>query len=185
MWDKKDYLSQGSQSAQRRSKAVWGSAPLIKSNAKPCLSRPTFKNKSGGKCCCFASQRSQRRWVIRISEREILTKTYLELKLMEINHSVNQVSDVHKKQLLTYLKLSNKPLGLLINFNEALLKDGITRIINELWCACFSILPLKESENNSEPLRTLWEIRFWLCSLSAQLTKHWIDPCLSAFIRVP
>ena len=45
--------------------------------------------------------------------------------------SVNQVSDVHKKQLLTYLKLSNKPLGLLINFNEVLLKDGITRIINE------------------------------------------------------
>jgi len=46
--------------------------------------------------------------------------------------SVNQVSDVHKKQLLTYLKLSNKPLGLLINFNEVLLKDGITRIINDL-----------------------------------------------------
>ena len=46
--------------------------------------------------------------------------------------SVNQVSDVHKKQLLTYLKLSQKPLGLLINFNEVLLKDGITRIVNEL-----------------------------------------------------
>ena len=45
--------------------------------------------------------------------------------------SVNQVNDVHKKQLLTYLKLSQKPLGLLINFNEVLLKDGITRIINE------------------------------------------------------
>ena len=46
--------------------------------------------------------------------------------------SVNQVNDVHKKQLLTYLKLSQKPLGLLINFNEVLLKDGITRIVNEL-----------------------------------------------------
>ena len=34
------------------------------------------------------------------------------------------------KQLLTYLRLANKPLGLLINFNEALLKNGITRIIN-------------------------------------------------------
>jgi GxxExxY protein len=44
--------------------------------------------------------------------------------------SVEQVRDVHKKQLLTYLKLANKPLGLLINFNEVLLKDGITRIIN-------------------------------------------------------
>ena len=44
--------------------------------------------------------------------------------------SVEQVRDVHKKQLLTYLKLSNKPLGLLINFNEVLLKNGLTRIIN-------------------------------------------------------
>jgi len=44
--------------------------------------------------------------------------------------SVDKVQDVHKKQLLTYLRLANKPLGLLINFNEALLKNGITRIIN-------------------------------------------------------
>ena len=44
--------------------------------------------------------------------------------------SVEQVRDVHKKQLLTYLKLANRPLGLLINFNEVLLKNGITRIIN-------------------------------------------------------
>ena len=45
--------------------------------------------------------------------------------------SVDKVQDIHKKQLLTYLRLAKKPLGLLINFNEALLKDGITRIINE------------------------------------------------------
>jgi GxxExxY protein len=45
--------------------------------------------------------------------------------------SVDKVQDVHKKQLLTYLRLAKKPLGLLINFNEALIKDGITRIINE------------------------------------------------------
>jgi len=44
--------------------------------------------------------------------------------------SVEKVQDVHKKQLLTSLRLANKPLGLLINFNEALLKGGITRIIN-------------------------------------------------------
>jgi GxxExxY protein len=45
--------------------------------------------------------------------------------------SVDKVQDIHKKQLLTYLRLAKKPLGLLINFNEVLLKDGITRIINE------------------------------------------------------
>ena len=44
--------------------------------------------------------------------------------------SVEQVMEVHKKQLLTYLKLTKKPLGLLINFNEKLLKNGITRIVN-------------------------------------------------------
>ena len=44
--------------------------------------------------------------------------------------SVENILKVHKKQLLTYLRLANKPLGLLINFNEVLLKDGITRIIN-------------------------------------------------------
>lgn len=44
--------------------------------------------------------------------------------------SVEQVQPVHKKQLLTYLRLANKPLGLLINFNQTMLKEGITRIIN-------------------------------------------------------
>ena len=44
--------------------------------------------------------------------------------------SVKKVEAVHKKQLLTYLRLADKPLGLLINFNEPLLKHGITRIIN-------------------------------------------------------
>ncbi|BBO81322.1 GxxExxY protein [Desulfosarcina ovata] len=45
--------------------------------------------------------------------------------------SVELVKSVHKKQLLTYLRLAKKPIGLLINFNETLLKEGITRIINE------------------------------------------------------
>ena len=44
--------------------------------------------------------------------------------------SVEKIKDIHKKQLLTYLRLAKMPLGLLINFNELLLKDGITRIIN-------------------------------------------------------
>jgi len=39
---------------------------------------------------------------------------------------------VHKKQLLTYLKLADKRLGLLINFGAVLIKDGITRVVNNL-----------------------------------------------------
>lgn len=46
--------------------------------------------------------------------------------------SVEDIAPVHKKQLLTYLKLADKRLGLLINFNAALIKDGITRIVNGL-----------------------------------------------------
>lgn len=45
--------------------------------------------------------------------------------------SVETLADVHHKQLLTYLKLSDKRLGLLINFNSASLKDSIVRIVNK------------------------------------------------------
>jgi GxxExxY protein len=46
--------------------------------------------------------------------------------------SVESLNDVHHKQLLTYLKLSGKKLGLLMNFNVASMKDGIVRIVNKL-----------------------------------------------------
>jgi len=44
--------------------------------------------------------------------------------------TVDKLIPVHEAQLLTYLKLSEKRLGLLINFNESLLKDGIRRMLN-------------------------------------------------------
>ena len=46
--------------------------------------------------------------------------------------SVELVAPVHKKQLLTYLKLADKRLGLLINFGSSRIKDGIIRIVNGL-----------------------------------------------------
>ena len=46
--------------------------------------------------------------------------------------SIEKVLPVHHKQLLTYLRLTKKPLGLLINFNATKLVDGITRIANNL-----------------------------------------------------
>jgi GxxExxY protein len=46
--------------------------------------------------------------------------------------SVEKVAPVHKKQLLTYLRLADKKLGLLINFGEALIKNGISRVVNGL-----------------------------------------------------
>ncbi len=46
--------------------------------------------------------------------------------------SVEQIHPVHKKQLLTYLRLADKRLGLLINFNVPLIKDGVSRVVNRL-----------------------------------------------------
>ncbi len=53
-------------------------------------------------------------------------KVIIEIK------SVESIAPVHPKQLLTYLKITGLKLGLLINFNEALIKYGITRIVNKL-----------------------------------------------------
>lgn len=53
-------------------------------------------------------------------------KVILELK------SVEEISRVHQKQLLTYLRLTKMKLGLLVNFNEELIKNGIQRIVNGL-----------------------------------------------------
>ncbi len=51
-------------------------------------------------------------------------KVILELK------SVETTSRAHKKQVLTYLKLTGMKLGYLLNFGESLMKDGITRLLN-------------------------------------------------------
>ena len=67
--------------------------------------------------------------------------------------SVEEIKPVHQKQLLTYLRLTNKPLGLLLNFNVPLLKDGITRIITKNPLPDF---PLKNQANpNPVPLVSL------------------------------
>ncbi len=54
------------------------------------------------------------------------SKVILELK------SIENINSAHKKQLLTYLKLTGMKLGYLLNFGEALLKRGITRTVNGL-----------------------------------------------------
>ena len=51
-------------------------------------------------------------------------RVVIELKCVE------KLLFVHRAQLLTYLRLARKPVGLLINFNEQVLKDGIRRVIN-------------------------------------------------------
>jgi GxxExxY protein len=60
------------------------------------------------------------------AELIIEDKVILELK------SVENVVPVHKKQLLTYLRLADKRLGLLINFGAELIRDGISRVVSGL-----------------------------------------------------
>lgn len=83
---------------------------------------------------------------LRVEKQKVLPVVYENLRMesafridLLVNNaviveikSVESVLPVHKKQLLTYLRLADKRLGLLINFNEAHLKDGITRIVNNL-----------------------------------------------------
>lgn len=54
-------------------------------------------------------------------------KVIIEIK------SVEQLTDVHVAQVLTYLKLSNNKIGLLINFNTYRVKDGLRRLINKYY----------------------------------------------------
>jgi GxxExxY protein len=53
-------------------------------------------------------------------------KVILEIK------SIETLADIHFKQVLTYLKLTNLKLGLIVNFNVVLLKDGIKRVANNV-----------------------------------------------------
>jgi GxxExxY protein len=56
----------------------------------------------------------------------------IEKKVVVEIKSVEALNDVHLAQVLTYLRLSDCKLGLLINFNVLLLKDGIKRVVNNL-----------------------------------------------------
>jgi GxxExxY protein len=81
---------------------------------------------------------------LRVEKQKALPLVYEEVKLdvgyridiiieykfiVEIK-SVEALNDVHLAQLLTYLRLSDCKLGLLINFNVKLLKDGVRRVVN-------------------------------------------------------
>lgn len=56
----------------------------------------------------------------------------IENKVIIENKSVKVLNDIHLAQILTYLKLTNCKLGMLINFNVKLIKHGIKRVVNNL-----------------------------------------------------
>jgi GxxExxY protein len=69
---------------------------------------------------------------VTLDEAAFRADLIVEGKVIVEVKSVADLAPVHRKQLLTYLRLSDKRLGLLINFNVSLIKDGITRVANNL-----------------------------------------------------
>lgn len=73
--------------------------------------------------------------MIPLSYRETILDSGLRLDLLVANQivvefkAVEAVLPVHHSQLLTYMRLANKPIGLLVNFNTQFLKDGVGRMV--------------------------------------------------------
>jgi GxxExxY protein len=66
---------------------------------------------------------------IRFDEGYRLDLVVNDLVIVEVK-SIEAVTAILRKQILTYLRLTNRPLGLILNFNVNLMKDGISRIAN-------------------------------------------------------
>ncbi|MGA9994042.1 MAG: GxxExxY protein [Pyrinomonadaceae bacterium] len=75
--------------------------------------------------------------------------------------SIDAIAPVHRKQLLTYLRLADKRLGLLVNFNVELIKDGISRVVNNLqarvWVRIWVHAKARRKEK-PEAQTSLWRI---------------------------
>ena len=56
----------------------------------------------------------------------------IDNKIITELKSIEKIEPIHKAQLLSYLKLSGQRLGLLLNFNVSVMKDGIVRLVNQL-----------------------------------------------------
>jgi len=56
---------------------------------------------------------------------------FIDERLVVEIKSVEKLSKAHAKQVLTYLRLTKRPVGLLLNFSEATMKDGIRRLVND------------------------------------------------------
>ena len=75
----------------------------------------------------------------------------VEDKLLVEIKSVERLAPVHGKQLLTYLRLTDQPVGLLLNFSGATMKEGIRRVVNNYRPQTLSASPrLRVNQSNGE-----------------------------------
>ena len=80
----------------------------------------------------YASRQSRWFWEDVHMEVGFRADLIVEGKVIVEIKSIEAIAPVHRKQLLTYLRLTGKKLGLLINFDTELIKDGISRVVNRL-----------------------------------------------------
>jgi len=131
--------TQGSQSSTENqlSKIIFDCALKVHRTLGPGLLESSYEE-----CLCYELKKSG----LRIIKQKPLPLIYEGVKL-EIGYrvdilvenkviieikAVEALNDIHLAQVLTYLKLSSCKLGLLINFNVTLIKNGIKRVVNNL-----------------------------------------------------
>ena len=81
-----------------------------------------------------------------IFEEGFRTDLLVEGRVVVELKSVEKLAPVHSKQVLTYLRLMNLPVGLLINFGAATLKEGLHRIVNNLPTSASPRLRVNQSQ---------------------------------------
>ncbi len=119
------------------SKLIIGAAIKVHRETGPGLLESAYE-----KCLCLELKKSN----LRIENQKIIDLIYngenlgssykadiiVEDRVLIEIKSVEQIASVHVAQTYTYLKILNLKLGILINFNTAMLKDGIKRVVNKI-----------------------------------------------------
>jgi len=117
---------------------IIGSAIEVHKNIGPGLLESAYEE-----CLCYELRKKQFKlkqqlWLplrykdVIVKEKMYRLDIWLEKKVILDVKSIETVLPVHEKQVLTYLKLTDCKLGLLLNFNVPVLKEGICRIVNGL-----------------------------------------------------
>lgn len=133
--EKLQFLTLNNMTENEIAKIVYNSALKVHKTLGPGLLESSYEE-----CLYYELKQNQ----LHVEKQKALPLIYEEVQL-EIGYridlmvenkfiievkSVDSLNDIHLAQILTYLKLSNCKLGMLINFNVSLLKNGIRRVIN-------------------------------------------------------
>ena len=123
------------QGLNRVTEAVIGAAIEVRRSLGPGLPESAYEE-----CLCreleLRQVSFQRQLPLKVNYKGITVEAGYRLDLLVEEHvvvelkAVNAIQDIHRAQLLTYLKLGNWPVGLLMNFNVTTMREGIRRVIH-------------------------------------------------------